>query len=113
MKQVTGRSATARNWLGYASVQTLAAIANQEKTVDPVRLAQALAGFKLTPEIALQPATPTFRKGDHELMSTIFVGEAHPPKDDPDNMFTIRNLIPGEKAAVPFEEVGCKMQWPA
>ena len=31
MKKITGGSATARNWFGYASVQTLALIANQEK----------------------------------------------------------------------------------
>jgi len=61
----------ARNWFGYASVQTLAAIANQEKTLDAVPLARALSGFKLPPEIALQPGAPAFRAGDHELMSTV------------------------------------------
>src|SRR6201985_1030191 len=55
MKKLTGGAATARNWFGYASVQTLAAIANQEKTLDAVPLARALAGFKLAPEIAAPP----------------------------------------------------------
>ena len=91
MKKITGLAATARNWFGYASVQTLAVIANQEKTLDAVpKLARALAGFKLPPEIALQPGAPAFRAGDHELMSTVFVGEAHPPQGDPDNMFTVQ-----------------------
>ncbi|MGC2179394.1 MAG: ABC transporter substrate-binding protein [Bradyrhizobium sp.] len=113
MKKITGLSATARNWFGFASVQTFAAIANQEKTLDAVKLSRALAGFKLPPEIALQPGAPAFRAGDHELMSTVFVGEAHPPKGDPDNMFTVRAPVPGEKAAGPAEATGCKIQWPA
>jgi len=28
-------------------------------------------------------------------------------------MFTVRNPVPGEKAAGPVEATGCKMQWPA
>src|SRR6201995_5168841 len=113
IKKITGGAATARNWFGYASVQTLAVIANQEKTLDAPKLAKALSGFKLPPEIALQPGTPEFRAGDHELMSTVFVGEAHPPQGDPDNMFAVRNPVPGEKAAGPAEATGCKLQWPA
>jgi branched-chain amino acid transport system substrate-binding protein len=112
MKARTGGAASARNWFGYASVYTLALIANQEKTLDAVKLARALSGFKLPPEVALQPGTPEFRAGDHELMSTVFVGEAHPPKGDPDNMFTVQNLVPGEKAAGSAEASGCKVQWP-
>jgi len=113
IKKITGNAATARNWFGYASVQTLALIANQEKSLDAIKLAHALSGFKLPPEIALQPGAPDYRAGDHELMSTVFVGEAHPPQGDPDNMFTIKNPVPGEKAAGPVEATGCKMQWPA
>jgi branched-chain amino acid transport system substrate-binding protein len=113
MKKITGGAATARNWFGYASVQTLALVANQEKTLDAPTLAHALSGFKLPPEVALQPGAPEFRAGDHELMSTVFVGEAHPPQGDPDNMFTVKNPVPGEKAAGPAEATGCKIQWPA
>jgi branched-chain amino acid transport system substrate-binding protein len=72
-----------------------------------------LSGFKLPPEIALQPGAPEYRAGDHELMSTVFVGEAHPPKGDPDKMFTVMNPVPGEKAAGSVESTGCKIQWPA
>jgi len=103
IKKITGVAATARNWFGYASVQTLAVIANQEKTLDAPKLARALSGFKLPPEIALQPGAPEYRAGDHELMSTVFVGEAHPPQGDPDNMFTVKNPTPGEKAAGPAD----------
>jgi branched-chain amino acid transport system substrate-binding protein len=113
IKKITGGAATARNWFGFASVQTLALIANQEKTLDAPKLAKALAGFKLPPEVALQPSAPEYRAGDHELMSTVFAGEAHPPQGDPDNMFSVKTLVPGEKAAGPVEATGCKIQWPA
>jgi branched-chain amino acid transport system substrate-binding protein len=113
MKKITGNAATARNWFGYASVQTFALIANQEKTLDAPKLAHALSGFKLPPEVALQPGAPEYRAGDHELMSTVFVGEAHPPKGDPDKMFTVKTPVPGEKAAGPAADTGCTIKWPA
>jgi branched-chain amino acid transport system substrate-binding protein len=112
IKQRTGRAATARNWFGYASVHTVALIANQEKTLDAVKLARALSGFTLPPEIALQPGHPEYRATDHELMSSVFVGEAHPPKGDPDNLFTVHEIVPGAKAAG-TEDTGCKLSWPA
>jgi branched-chain amino acid transport system substrate-binding protein len=112
IKQRTGRSATARNWFGFVSVHTAALIANQEKTLDPIKLAHALSGFRLPPEIALQPGAPDYRAEDHELMSTVFVGEAHPPKGDPDNLFTVRDLLPGDKVAGSPEDTGCKLKWP-
>jgi branched-chain amino acid transport system substrate-binding protein len=113
MKARTGHGATARNWFGYVSVQTLALIANQENTLDAVKLAHGVSGFKLPPQVALQPEAPEYRAGDHELMSTVFVGEAHPPQGDPDNMFTVKNLVPGAQAAGSVEDTGCKLQWPA
>ena len=113
IKQRTGRVATARNWFGFVSVCTVALIANQENTLDPVRLARALSGFKLPPEIALQPNVPEYRAGDHELMSTIFVGEAHSPKGGPDSLFTVEELAPGLKVAAPVDDTGCKLHWPA
>jgi hypothetical protein len=32
---------------------------------------------------------------------------------DPDNLFTVRELMPGAKAAGPVADSGCKLQWPA
>src|SRR6476646_6626482 len=40
VKKATGKTASARNWFGYASVHTFALIANQEKTLDGVKLAK-------------------------------------------------------------------------
>jgi branched-chain amino acid transport system substrate-binding protein len=111
--KATGKKPTARHWFGYASVYTFALVANQTKTLDGVKLAHALDGFKLPPEVALQPDAPAYRPGDHELMSSVFAGEAHPAKGDPDNMFTVHTILPGEKVAGPVGETGCSMSWPS
>ena len=111
MKKATGQTPSARNWFGYASVHTFALVANETKTLDGVKLAHALEGFKLPPEVALQPGVPNYRPGDHELMSTVFAGEAHGAKGDPDNMFTVHSKIPGERAAGPVAETGCTIRW--
>jgi branched-chain amino acid transport system substrate-binding protein len=111
IKKATGKTASARNWFGYVSVHTFAAVANQEKTLDGVKLSKALEGFALPPEVALQPNKASYRAGDHELMSTVFAGEAHDAKGDPDNMFTVHTKVPGEKAAGPVAETGCKINW--
>ena len=110
MKKIT-RGATARNWFRHASVQTLAVI-NQEKTLDAVKLSRALAGSGCRRKSRCNGRLRS-GAGDHELMSTVFVGEAHPPQGDPDKMFTVRNPVPGEKAAGPAEDTGCKIQQPA
>jgi branched-chain amino acid transport system substrate-binding protein len=111
-KKAYGKTPTARHWFGYVSVQTFATVANQQKSLDGVKLAHALDGFKLPPEVALQPGTPEYRAGDHELMSTVFAGEAHPAKGDPDNMFTVQARVPGEKAAGSVADTGCHIKWP-
>src|SRR5271169_3457698 len=55
MKKATGQTPSARNWFGYVSVQTFALVANHANTLDGVKLARALQGFKLPPDVALQP----------------------------------------------------------
>jgi branched-chain amino acid transport system substrate-binding protein len=113
IKKATGKYPTARHWFGYVSVQTFALLANQEKTVDGLKLAHAMQGFKLPPEVAMQPGVPEYRAGDHQLMSTVFAGEAHDAKGDPDNVFSVRTLVAGEKAAGSVAETGCSIAFPA
>jgi branched-chain amino acid transport system substrate-binding protein len=108
-----GKNPTARHWFGYVSVQTFALVANEQKSLDAVKLAKALEGFKLPPEIALQPGTASYRAGDHQLMSTVLAGEAHPPKGGADNLFSVEKPVPGPEAAGPVEDTGCKLEWPA
>lgn len=113
IKAKTGKVPTARTWFGFVAVHTAALVANQEKTLDAIRLADALQGFKLPPGVALQPHQPFYRAGDHELMSAVFVGEAHPPQGgDPANVFSVRTVVAGEQAAGPAEATGCTIAFP-
>ena len=83
IRKRSNRAASARDWFGYAAVRTLAAVANQEKSLDPVVLAHALQGFTLPPDIALSTGRTFFRDSDHQLMSPILVGEVHHGAPDP------------------------------
>ena len=79
----------------------------------PVALARALQGYTLPADIALDPNRASFRKADHELMSTVLVGEVHPARADPFDVFTVRALVEGEQAAGPDSESVCKLAFPS
>jgi len=113
-KKNGGKVPTARHWFGYTSVHTLAGVANQQKTLDSAKLAHALSGFELAPDIKLQPNKCYYRAGDHQLMTSSFVGEAQAQgKDDPEDLFRVDNVIAGDKTAPAESDTGCKVQWPA
>jgi branched-chain amino acid transport system substrate-binding protein len=110
----SGNVPTARHWFGYTSAMTFALIANQEKTVDAVKLATALENFELPDDVKLQPNKVYYRKGDHQLMTSAFVGEAQSKgKDDPEDLYRVDEVVPGDKTAPAVSETGCTIQWPA
>ena len=89
---------TARTWFGYTSVQTYALVANREKTLDAVKLAKALGNFELPAEVKLQPNKCYYRAGDHQLMTSSFVGEAlTKPAGDPEDLFRVNQVLAGDK----------------
>jgi branched-chain amino acid transport system substrate-binding protein len=93
---------------------TFAHVANQQKSLDAVKLAQALSDFELPPEVKLQPNKCYYRAGDHQLMTSAFVGEAlTKPAGDPEDLFKVDTVIPGDKTSPPESETGCTLQWPA
>jgi branched-chain amino acid transport system substrate-binding protein len=108
-----GKAPTARNWFAYAAVRTLAQIANQEKSLDPVVLARALQGYTLPADVALDTNRAYFREHDHELMSTILVGQVHPPRDDPSDVFTVHAAVKAEDAAGPADASACRLAFPS
>ena len=113
IKKRSNQIATARHWFGYVAMHTVALVANQEKSLDATKLARALEGFKLPPEVALMPNSAFYRAGDHQLMSDVFVGQAHAVKGNPEDLFEVTDVVPGEKAAGPVELSGCKLSYPA
>ena len=79
-----------------------------------MKLAQALGDFELPPEVKLQPNKVYYRKGDHQLMTSAFVGEAlSKPAGDPEDLFQVDHIIAGDKTSPPVSETGCVMQMPA
>ncbi len=109
-----GKVPTARHWFGYTSVHTLAGVANKEKTLDAKKLAEALGGYELPADVKLQPNKCYYRKGDHQLMTSAFVGEAlKNPAGDPEDLFRVERIVAGDKTAPAESETGCKIKWPA
>ena len=112
-KRTNGKVPTARTWFGFTSVHTYALVANREKTLDAVKLAEALGDFELPPEIKLQPNKVYYRKGDHQLMTSAFVGQAQSKGSDPEDLFQVNEIVAGDKTAPPVADTGCTLQWPA
>jgi branched-chain amino acid transport system substrate-binding protein len=104
---------TARHWFGYVATWTAALIANQEKTLDAVKLAKGLEGFKLPPEVALMPNAPYYRAGDHQLMPSLYVGHAVSQGPAPEDLFVVDEIVKGDNAALSVQQTGCKLTWPA
>jgi branched-chain amino acid transport system substrate-binding protein len=113
-KRSNGKVPTARTWFGFTSVQTYALVANQEKSLDAVKLAKALGNFELPADVKLQPNKVYYRAGDHQLMTSSFVGEAlQKPAGDPEDLFRVDQVIAGDKVSPAENETGCTLQWPA
>lgn len=111
-KRNAGKVPTARHWFGYVAAWTCALVANQEKTLDAVKLAKALEGFRLPPEIALMPNEVFYRAGDHQLMPDLYVGHAVEKGSVPDDLFHVDEIVKGVDAALPVDETGCHVKWP-
>ena len=78
------------------------------------KLAEALGGFELAADVKLQPNKCYYRKGDHQLMTSSFVGEAlSQPAGDPEDLFRVERVVAGDKTAPPEAATGCQLQWPA
>lgn len=113
IKKRTGHVPTAHHWFAYAGLYTYALNANQHKTLDPVRLSKAIEGYTLPPEIALQSHPLTYRAGDHQLMTQLYVGTAKAGDQDAEDLFDISETVLGQDVASPVEETGCKIAFPA
>jgi branched-chain amino acid transport system substrate-binding protein len=112
-RRAVNKTPSARHWFGYVSVHSVRLAADKAKSLEGPKLAKAMEGMELPPDVALQPGKVFYRAGDHELMPNIFVGQAHSPEGNPDNVFKVETLVPGEQAAGSVADTGCKMTYPA
>jgi branched-chain amino acid transport system substrate-binding protein len=113
IKAKTGRVPTARTWFGFVSAWTCALAANTAKSLEAVKMAKALQGFKLPPEIALMPDGAYYRAGQNQLIPNLYVGNAQAKGSTEDDLFKVTNVVKGDSVAGTLEETGCKMTWPA
>jgi branched-chain amino acid transport system substrate-binding protein len=111
-RKATGKTPTARHWFGLVAVESVRLGAEKAKSLEGPKLSIAMEDMELPPDVALQGGKAFYRAGDHELMCDIFVGDMHPPKSSPDDVFTVTSVVQGEKAAGPVSETGCKMTHP-
>ena len=108
-----GHVPTARTWFGYASVWTCALAAAQAKSLDAVKMAKAMQGFKLPPEVSLMPDGAFYREGQNQLIPNLYVGNAQANGSDPEDLFNVTEVVKGVDIAGTLEDTGCKMTWPA
>jgi len=101
---------SARSWLGYASVHSIALAANKAKSLESVKVSHAMAGLHIPANVALEPNNPYYRAGDHQCMISEFVGEVDQKGKYP-NLFTVSDEIAGDKLAQTPAEKGCKMSY--
>ena len=113
IKKKTGRVPTARTWFGFASTWSCALAANHAKSLDAIKMAKALQGFELPPEVGLMPDKAFYRAGQNQLIGSLFVGNAQAKGSAPDDLFHVAEVVHGKEAAGTLEESGCKMTWPA
>ena len=105
-----GTYPSARTWFGYAGLHSLALGAAKAKSIESVKVAKALEGLELPPEIKLQPNKVYFRAGDHQLMSSEFPGEILPDGKYP-SMFKVADIVAGDKIALSVQDTGCKLDY--
>jgi branched-chain amino acid transport system substrate-binding protein len=109
-----GHVPTARTWFGYAAIHTCALAAAEAKSLDAVKMAKAMQGFKLPPEVALMPDGAFFRKGQGQLIPDLYVGQAQSKgASDPEDLFKVNEVVKGVDVAGTLEETGCKQTWPS
>lgn len=114
-KKTGGHVPTARTWFGYAATMTCKLAAEKAKSTDAVKMAKAMQGLVLPPEVALMPNDPFYREGDNQLMPTLFVGNSQkaPAGGDKEDLFKVNQLVKGTDAALSVAETGCKIVWPS
>jgi len=105
-----GTYPSARTWFGYAGLHSLALGVAKAKSIESVKVAKALEGLELPPEIKLQPNKVYFRPGDHQLMSSEFPGEIIQDGTYP-KLFKVADIVPGDKIALSVQDTGCKLDY--
>jgi len=74
-KREPNKVPTARTMFGYVGIHALALAAEKAKTLDNLKVGDALSGLELPPEVALQPGKHYFDPATHQYVGGDFTGE--------------------------------------
>ena len=108
-KKSGGHVPTARSWFGYAAIWTCAMAAQQAKSLEAVKMAPAMQGFKLPPEVSLMPDGAFYRAAQNQLIPDLYVGDGQSKgSDDPEDLFNVTEIVKGIDAAETLEETGAR-----
>jgi branched-chain amino acid transport system substrate-binding protein len=77
-KHEANKVPTARTYFGYVGLHSIALAAEKAKTLDNVKVGEALSGLELPPEVALQPQRHSFDPATHQYVGGDFTGEIKP-----------------------------------
>ena len=113
IRKKTGKVPTARTWFGFVSTWSCALAAAEAKSLDAVKMARALSGMKLPPEVGLTPDQAFYRAQDHQLIASLYVGTAQAGGADPEDLFNVTHVMRGIDAAGRVEDSPCKLVWPS
>ena len=113
IRKKTGKVPTARTWFGFVSTWSCALAAAGAKSLDAVKMAKALGGMKLPPEVGLTPDPAFYRAEDHQLIASLYIGNAQAGGADPEDLFNVSHVMRGIDAAGRVEDSPCKLVWPS
>ncbi len=111
-RKLYAKTPSARSWFGYVAMHTIAMGAAKAKSLNSIKVAHAIEGMELPPELALGPYPISYRAGDHQMLLTEFVGEVSSTGKYP-YLFDVKETIPGAKLAKSPAAKGCKLTYPA
>ncbi len=111
IRKKTGKVPTARTWFGFVSAWTCALAAGRAESLEGMKMAKALQGLELPPEIGLMPGKPFYRANQNQLYGSIYVGTAQASGTTPDDLFHVDAVLNGVDLAATVEESGCRMAW--
>ncbi len=111
-RKLYAKTPSARSWFGYVAMHSIAMGAAKAKSLESIKVARAIEGMALPPELALGPYPISYRAQDHQLLITEFVGEVNGTGKYPD-FFEVKETIPGTKLAKSPAAKGCKITYPA
>ncbi len=102
-KRSGGHVPTARTWFGYTSMMIAtrsSPTARRRSTASSSPRRWATSSCR--PTSSCSPTSVYYRKGDHQLMTSAFVGEAlSKPAGDPEDLFMVDTIVPGDKTSPP------------